>query len=437
MRRRVMLTCAMGLAALSACGDGGVDDEAAVIEVADGADQSGEVDAELPQAVSVRVLNAGGAALAGQIVTFVVVEGGGRVFAGTASTSAQGLASERWVLGTQAGTQALEARLVSRSGRALVARIEAVATAGPPTTLTAIPGDALEGERARPLPEPVVVKLTDDWGNPVGGVDVTFEPLAGGNVSPASVETDAAGLAATLWTLGTQVGTQTLRVSVASGPSLALNATAGLGGPFAIAIAGGDLQTLAQHTLPPALLQVLVTDFVGDAVDGAEVWFASATAGAYIDRTPARTYTGATGVAAWRDVMHSAGTQQVFATAAGLAPVLFTLQVTPAGSAFDGAFRLTAVFDDTPDAPYALDFMFRNGLLAFDEPVPPTYGITQGTLDAATGAVTLHERLGLSRANDFVGQLSVQPDGSVTGAGTLLQTPTGRTGTWTAIKVHD
>lgn len=437
MKRRVVLSGVMGLVVLSACGDDGFDDEAAVIEVAGGADQAGVVDTELAQAVSVRVLNAGGAALAGQVVSFVVVEGGGRVFAGTASTGAQGLASERWVLGTRAGPQALEARLVSHSGRPLVARIVATAAAGTPAALIAVPGEPLAGERARPLPDPVVVKLTDDWGNPVGGVSVAFEPLSGGEVAPGSVETDAAGLASAVWTLGTQVGTQTLRVGTAAGVSLTLSATAELGGPFAIAIADGDLQTLAQHTLPPAPLQVLVTDFVGDPVNGAEVWFASATAGAYIVRTPARTYSGTTGVASWRDVMHSAGTQQVSATVDGLAPALFTMHVTPAGTAFDGAFRLTAVFDDTPEAPYGLDFIFRNGVLAFDEPVVPTYGIVAGTLDAATGAVTLHERLGLSRANDFVGQLSVQADGAVTGAGTLLQTPTGRTGTWTAIKVHD
>lgn len=437
MKRRVVLGGVVGLVVLSACGDDAFDDEAAVIEVAGGADQSGVVDTELAQAVSVRVLNAGGAALAGQVVTFVVVAGGGRVFAGTASTGAQGLASERWVLGTEAGPQALEARLVSHAGRSLVVRIVATAIAGPPTALIAVAGEPLAGERARPLPDPVVVKLTDNWGNPVGGVAVGFEPLSGGEVTPGSVETDAAGLAATVWTLGTQVGAQTLRVATAAGVTLTLSATAELGGPFAIAIAGGDQQTLPQHTLPPALLQVLVTDFVGDPVVGTEVWFASATAGAYIDHTPARAYTGTTGVASWRDVMHSAGTQQVSATVAGLAPVLFTVQVTPAGSAFDGAFRLTAVFDDTPDAPYALDFMFRDGVLAFDEPVVPTYGIVAGTLDTATGAVTLHERLGLTNANDFVGQLGVQPDGSVTGAGTMVQTPTGRTGTWTAVKVHD
>ena len=72
---------------------------ASIILVA-GQDQSGVVGKELPASLEVRIVDADGHPVAGQIVNFKVVAGGGRVFAGTSLTSADGGAKERWTLGT-------------------------------------------------------------------------------------------------------------------------------------------------------------------------------------------------------------------------------------------------------------------------------------------------------------------------------------------------
>jgi hypothetical protein len=70
---------------------------------------------------------------AGQLVNFVVVSGGGRVFAGSAVTNDTGVAREVWQLGTTAGDQVLEVRAVEQTtGEPLVfATVTATATPGP------------------------------------------------------------------------------------------------------------------------------------------------------------------------------------------------------------------------------------------------------------------------------------------------------------------
>jgi hypothetical protein len=123
--------------ALPACKDstGSKVGPAARLEIIAGNAQSAPVLTELPQPVVVKVTDANGHVVNGQVVNFVVTAGGGHVFAGTAITNNDGLAQERWTLGGVAGApQTLEARAVdSATGAALVfATFSATATALPP-----------------------------------------------------------------------------------------------------------------------------------------------------------------------------------------------------------------------------------------------------------------------------------------------------------------
>jgi hypothetical protein len=85
----------------------------------------------LADPIVVRVTDGQGP-VAGILINFVVVEGGGQVFAGAALTNSQGEARERWTLGT-AGENAVEARGVDQTtGEAILyARITAFADPGP------------------------------------------------------------------------------------------------------------------------------------------------------------------------------------------------------------------------------------------------------------------------------------------------------------------
>ena len=87
------------------------------IVVVNGNGQQGAAGQVLANPLIVKVTDARGRAVPGQVVTFHVTSGGGSVFSGTVTTDADGIARERWRLGTSAGgAQALEARVVIGSG---------------------------------------------------------------------------------------------------------------------------------------------------------------------------------------------------------------------------------------------------------------------------------------------------------------------------------
>ena len=109
---------------------------------------------------------------------------------------------------------------------------------GPAALIDAESGDGQEGVREEPLPEPLVVRVTDAFGNAVSGATVTFTPAAGsGSVTPDAATSGDGGLASTEWTLGRTYGEQSVTASILSGAShtFLARATAGDGsGGFSI-----------------------------------------------------------------------------------------------------------------------------------------------------------------------------------------------------------
>ncbi len=81
------------------------------MSVVSGDGQHGPPGTELPDPLVVRVEDARGRPVAGQIVNFRVVSGGGSVFAGAAISNRSGLVQERWTLGF-GGPQQVEARAI-------------------------------------------------------------------------------------------------------------------------------------------------------------------------------------------------------------------------------------------------------------------------------------------------------------------------------------
>ena len=120
-----------------------------------------------------------------------------------------GSGSTATVTATGNGTGTLTATSGQASGTASVEVEQRVAR------IQIVSGDGQEGPTGQLLPEPLVVRVEDQGGTGVAGVEVTFTPGSeSGSVSEGSVTTDADGMAATDWTLGTA---RTQSVSVASG----------------------------------------------------------------------------------------------------------------------------------------------------------------------------------------------------------------------------
>lgn len=171
----------MVLVGVVACG-GGSDavapeptGRAASLVVVEGEDQKAEVGKELPVAVVVRVADAQARSVGSQLINFVVVSGGGTVFAGTAQSDGGGEARERWTLGPTAGVQVLEARAIDQStGEPIVfARIEAEAQPGPAYEMTA--PEYYTQFVGQPLDLGAAVTVRDEFGNALPQPDITVD----------------------------------------------------------------------------------------------------------------------------------------------------------------------------------------------------------------------------------------------------------------------
>jgi len=197
------------------------------------------------------------------------------------------------------------------------------------------------GQSARvgsPLPEPLVVKVTDTQNRPVAGASVVFEFTADGSAaSPASISTDANGQAASQLVLGTRVGpvSGAVKVPVEAGVSpveAAITATAVSDDANGIALVSGDDQSGAVGTTLSLPLVVVVADKFGNPIPGVTVEW-SVTGGGSV--SAATTVSGENGQASvTRTLGPTAGEQTTLATAAGLAgsPVTFSHTAT-AGTA--------------------------------------------------------------------------------------------------------
>lgn len=88
------------------------------LSIVSGNAQSGPVNAQLPNAIRVKAVNASGQPMTNFTISFVVTSGGGSVFAPAVTTDASGYADELWTLGSRLGPQTLAARSVSSTGHA-------------------------------------------------------------------------------------------------------------------------------------------------------------------------------------------------------------------------------------------------------------------------------------------------------------------------------
>jgi Domain of unknown function (DUF1929)/Bacterial Ig-like domain (group 1) len=178
--------------------------------------------------------------------------------------------------------------------------------AGPPDTepasLEAISGNAQSGLMGQALPDPLVVIVKDDQGQPVEGAAVGWSASAGGSVSSSSVTSDADGRAQVQWVLGGTAGEQTATASVSGLPPVDFTATAvAAAAPLTIVVQPPS-SALDQEVLAPDQQPVvLVTDAQGNPASGVTVTAAMQSGGGSLQGTTSAT-SGADGRAAFADL---------------------------------------------------------------------------------------------------------------------------------------
>ena len=167
-------------------------------------------------------------------------------------------------------------------------------TAGSPSVVRITGGNNQSGNAGQPLPQTLIIEVTDAGGNLLPNVDVAWDVLPAGvaTLSQTQVKTDNNGRATTRVTLGQTPGAFQVRARAGTG-SASFSLTTNLNATN-IAINGGGNQSAVIGQAFAQPISVRVTDAQSRAVPGASVTFQVASGSATVT-SPA--VTDANGVA--------------------------------------------------------------------------------------------------------------------------------------------
>jgi len=162
--------------------------------------------------ITIQIMDFYGNPIAGAESSFRVVQGGGAVQSNDNKTDSRGLASAVILMPNQ-----MEEVVVRASSNALVNfykefTLYTVATSA--QNFEIYGGNDQDGTVGRSLVHPLVVKVTDQFGNPVAGQEVQWlRTIGGGEVSNDRTTTNDEGLAITEFTVGAKGNNQALAIA--------------------------------------------------------------------------------------------------------------------------------------------------------------------------------------------------------------------------------
>jgi hypothetical protein len=352
MRR---LIPALGL--LAACGGGGDlllpgSGAPTAITIKSGGGQTARVGEALADSIVASVTDAEGRPVRGATVVFGLINAapGAALDPDTSTTNSDGLAWTNAVLGTRVGSQQGQAEALTTDG------------SDPPTasfTLTALPvgangiaaagGENQSGQVGSTLPESLVVKVSDNFGNPVEGVTVDWTVDGGGDVSETSTTTGADGQTSVTRTLGPTAGIQHTLATAAglAGSPVTFAHTATSGSPATVRAVSGTDQTAPVGSKLPDSLVIEVLDAQGNPVSGTAVAWVVGAGGGTLDPTSATTDAAGRSAASWTlgpqpdtntasAVVSGIGIAEFSATATAGAPAKLAIRTQPSATATSG-----------------------------------------------------------------------------------------------------
>jgi PKD repeat protein len=327
------------------------DGQPAGIEVVRGDGQSGRVGEPLAAPLVVEVTDTRGRPVEGARVAFEFAGPGGDIVPDTATTDANGEADARIVLGTRIGTQTGQANLVTAEGsEAPKVSFTARALSENANGIAVVSGDEQSAPAGSTLLAPLVVEVTDAFGNPISGVPVSWTAEGGGSVSQSSTTTDDQGRASVERTLGPAAGAQTTLATSEglAGSPVTFTHTATAGNAAGLSIVSGNNQTATAGSRLPADLVVRLVDRTGNGVpDAAVTWVVGLGGG---DVTPENGTTDAAGRASAQLTLGpNPGENRVDAVVSGVDIVSFKAIGTRAGPVPTG----TTITSDSPDPSVA------------------------------------------------------------------------------------
>ncbi len=324
------------------------------IEIISGDAQSGLVGGTLADSLVVRITDSKDRPVVDQPVEFAPVGTGAAqdLIPDTALTGSDGRAWSRWVLGTRAGAVQVKARALGRSP--IEVTFSATAQPGAPHALSLVSGAGQTAVVGTMLDDSLLVRVVDQFNNPIENQVVSWSAEDGGSVSDATTSTDALGRAGIRWQLGDQAGLQTSHATITAlpGTPLDVTATALPGAAAAVEKVFGDGQSAPVGSDLTDSVVVRVVDTFGNGVPGQSLsWVLMASGGSV---NPGSGTTDAMGQAFTRwSLGPTAGQQVLRAAVPGFAPVSFianaqSLQPTTIAAASSTLLNGTAGQPVTP-----------------------------------------------------------------------------------------
>lgn len=233
---------------------------------------SATVAASVGTVPAVRITDDRGRAVRNVMVRWRVTAGGGTVTNDSVRTDADGNASSGgWTLGTTAGQQSLQA---SADGVPTVT-FTAQAAPGPVAQVTRVSVDPVNPVVATAVAPTPSVRVTDQYGNPIPTVPVTFSVITGtGTITGTQQITDGNGIATVGgWLLGTLAGTQQVRAVAAGGVGVTFTVVSVAAAAADLVKVTGDNQQGIAGLPVPITPGVRVVDGFGNPKGGVPVTF--------------------------------------------------------------------------------------------------------------------------------------------------------------------
>lgn len=217
--------------------------------------------------LSALVRDSGNNPVAGVQVNFSVT-GSGSLSSVTATTAANGIATVSYTTHTLVETAALRAEAATNSSINDTENVTSVAGAPDSISFAAAPTDPVAGNNTT-----LTATVIDFYGNPVSGVDVTFDyVVANGWLVPLSGTTNALGEVSTTYTTANTVEAAELTAYVTTDPSVSDNVFvwSKAGAPASISTSASPANPVAGSA---ATLTATVLDSNGNVVPGVGVTF--------------------------------------------------------------------------------------------------------------------------------------------------------------------
>jgi hypothetical protein len=336
--KRLSIALLAGLPLLNAaCGGDNLtlpsEGQPASIEI-QGDEQTAQVGSTLTLGALVK--DSQGRPVQGATVDFALTEdrGGGHLDPASGTTGTDGTVSTTLTLGSQVGQTAGKASVAVGNGAAPIeATFTANGTGTGATTLAIQSGNEQQAPVNSELSAPLVVKVTDNFGNPVAGITVQWSAEGQGSVSDASTQTNDNGEASVTRTLGPNAGTQTTVATAEglNGSPVTFTSTAQAGNASRIEIVSGNNQEAPAGTQLHDELVVRVLDENSNPVSGRAVaWVIGAGGGSV---SPETSNTNGDGQASTHWTLGgSPGSNTVNAVVSGIGSVTFSAQGTGSGA---------------------------------------------------------------------------------------------------------